>query len=280
MKQYFIQFLLFSYHRFKKSTALRNAIKKLIGQDTIIVKYQDFRLQAGTSSAIESAIIFDHYNEVAVLKVIQQYASQGYNFVDIGANIGVHSLKAASSNAAIEIFSFEPESVNFMGLLHNITLNGFENIRPFKMGLGNFKGTTTMNINDGWNKGKHSLKMQFENSQKKLLIPVSRLDEFQEFGFGNRLLMKIDVEGFEKEVVQGASQILQQTPDLALIMELVTEINGAETCQEIIASLQSYQFERIYKITNDNQLVPVNQFEGSADYVCLKGADTIQLLEA
>ncbi len=275
MKNLILKPALFTYHNFKKSTFLKGYIKKLIGADKIEFQFNGFNIYAGTSSAIESNIIFDQYNEIAVLKLIGRYAAQGYHFIDIGANIGIHSLTAASANANIEIFSFEPESQNFLSFIRNIGLNHFQNIRPFKMGLGNFKGITSLNINHGWNKGKHSLKVIFDGQTPKLNIPVIQLDAFSDYFDCNHLLLKIDVEGFEKEVIEGGLELMDKIPNMVIIMELVTEINGDDTCREIISTLKAHHFTVIYKINSRNRLELVRDFDGSADYLFLKGAPVL-----
>ena len=271
MKNLILKNALFTYHNLKRSTQLRLFIKKIIGTGKIEYDFNGFKIFAGTTSAIESNIIFNQYNEIAVLKLIAKYASQDYHFIDIGANIGIHSLTAAAANTSIEIFSFEPETNNFLSFIKNIGLNRFQNIRPFKMGLGNFKGNTSLNINDGWNKGKHSLKVIFDDNATKLNIPVIQLDGFIDYFHSDNLLLKIDVEGFEKEVIEGGLQLIDKIPNMVIIMELVIEINGAATCQEIIAILQAHHFVAVYKINSRNHLERVSAFDGSADYVFLKG---------
>ena len=152
-----------------------------------------------------------------------------------------------------------------------MSLNEYRNIRPFKMGLGNFNGITILNINEGWNKGRHSLKVDFDGVGGKLTIPVRQLDTLSENIDSKHLLFKIDVEGFEKEVIQGAHQLLEQTTKAVLIIELVTEINGKETCHEIVNTLKSYHFDTVFKIDSDNTLIKVSDFDSSADYVFFKG---------
>jgi len=185
-------------------------------------------------------------------------------------------LTAASSNANIEIFSFEPEPDNYLSFIRNIGLNEYANIRPFRLGVGNFKGNTVLNINEGWNKGKHSLKVSFNEGSKKVNIPVIQLDNFKENLNSNFLLIKIDVEGFEKEVIEGASLVLEAAENVVLIIELVTEINGFDTCKEITAILKNKNFEKIYKINSNIEYSEVTDFDGSADYIFLKGQHAIQ----
>jgi FkbM family methyltransferase len=279
MKQLLLNFLLYCYHNITKSNRLRKSIKKVIGSSKIVIPFNGFKINVGTNSAIESNLIFDSYNEFNILKLIKKFSADGYNFIDIGANIGVHSLTAASANDTIEIFSFEPESNNFKHFIDNISLNSYQNIRPFKMGLGNSKVVSVLNINEGWNKGRHSLKVDFQGSTKKLKIPITTLDSFIDVIDTHQIIFKIDVEGFEKEVLQGAKSILQKAEKSMLIIELVSEINEVETCKEIIDTLKSHGFQKIYKMDLNNTMIAVDGFNGSADYVCFKGILNTDRLE-
>lgn len=250
---------------------LKTLIKKIISNNKININYNGFIINAGLNSAIESNIIFDSYNEKTILKIIKEYTLKGYDFIDAGANIGIHSLTAAASNSKIEIYSFEPDTRNFFDLMTNIVLNDFYNIKPFRMGLGNTTGEVYLNINEGWNKGKHSVKVGFIDSAKKISIPITKLDCFKDFIKSNKLIIKIDVEGFEKEVLEGAEQILSRTDNVVVIIELLSEINGGSTCREIVQFLKEYNFESIYKILEDNSLKIVTDYESSGDYVLFKG---------
>ncbi len=274
MKQVVVNILLHSYHKIIRRNFLRVWIKKLIGESKIIIDYKGIRLFAGTSSAIESNLIFNSYNEAFILELIGKYAEKNYTFVDIGANIGLHSLTAAKANKAIDIFSFEPESTNFKHFVNNMSLNPFSNIRPFHVGLGNFNGVSELNINEGWNKGKHSLKVNFNESSTKIKIPVATLDSFTSLIEKQHVLIKIDVEGFEKEVIQGAEKFFQKTVNSVLIIELLTEVNGEINCKEIVANLSNFGFSSIYKITGEKTIKLVADFDGSADYIFVKGNAT------
>lgn len=273
IKKYIVRSLLFVYENFKRSYLLRSLIKKIIGNDKLEIVFNNFKVKAGVKTALETDVIFNSYNEVMVLELIKTYALKGYNFIDMGANIGLHSLTAANSNSLIDIYSFEPEPDNFQNLVENIVLNKYLNIRPFKMGLGNFPSNKTLNINEGWNKGKHSLKLNFEGSSKKVNIPLTTLDSFKDNIKCKNLIIKIDVEGYEKEAIDGAKYVFYQTENIILIIELLEENNGLLTCKEIINNLKDYNFEDIYKINVTNNLRKVDDFNGSADYVFIKGID-------
>ncbi len=268
MKDYFIRVLLQIY-KTKKSTKLRTIIKTFLKDRKIDLKYRSFSVNVSSSSAVELKVLFDEYDEAIILNLIELYSRNNYNFIDIGANIGLHSLTAASSNPNIEIFSFEPEPTNFQDFLNNITLNKFKSIRPFMMGLGNVIKNETLYINEAWNKGKHSLKNQF-STNSKVVIPISTLDTFENNINSSDLFVKIDVEGYEKEVIEGAINVLSNTKDIVLSIELVSGNNEAQACQDIINIIMSYGFEKLYKI-KDSKLIEVSKYEESADYILIKG---------
>jgi FkbM family methyltransferase len=278
MKKILLDFLLYIYNNVKPSTTIKLYIKRLLRNDKILIRFNGFSMSVGVKSAIEQNILFNTYNEKAVLSIIKKFAQDGYDLVDVGANVGIHSLTAASANAKIEIFSFEPEPSNFNDFIKNISLNNFKNINPFNMGLGNFKGLAELNVNEGWNKGKHSLKVSFSENNKKASILVSLLDDFRVFITSKKIMIKIDVEGFEKEVIEGAKELLNQVEEAVIIIELLAEINGRETCETIINMLIANDFKTIFKINAQNELVVVNQYDGSADYVLLKGSNALKII--
>ncbi len=268
------------YNSYLKKDRIKKLIKNILGKREIIVGFNDFRIYASNASAIESSIIFNDYTEQIVLDLIKKYALKGYNFIDVGANIGIHSLTAAISNKQIEIYSFEPEPTNFLRFIKNIGLNHIENIRPFRMGLGKTIGNTVLNVNKGWNKGKHSIKVQFdENYNEKLNIPVTQLNTFKYNIVGNNFIVKIDVEGFEKEVIEGANEVFTLFDNCILIIELVQEINEQGICSEITAFLKETGFDFVYKIINQKDFKSTQNYDGSGDYVFIKGKDAISIFQ-
>lgn len=277
MRNITIRLLLFIYKKIKPSHKIRQVIKALFGTKKILSNYRNFQIYLGANNSIQSSIIFNNYNEEFILEIIEKYAKLNYSFVDIGANVGVHTLAAAAVNSKIDILSFEPEPDNFLEFIRNIQINNFNNIIPFKIALGNKITNTLLNVNDGWNKGKHSLKNHNKNVKRKVNVPVLKLDLFRESLLNKKILLKIDVEGFEKEVLEGSQEILSTTNDIVLIIELISEINGQDICSEIVESFMKEGFLKGYKVYN-NKLVEIIEYEGSADYIFIKGEESLKHL--
>lgn len=74
-----------------------------------------------------------------------------------------------------------------MNFIKNIELNECNNIKPFCLGLGNVNSRVSMNINDSLNKGKHSVKVNFNDSKTKINIPITQLDNFPQKISSNQL---------------------------------------------------------------------------------------------
>lgn len=159
-------------------------------------------------------------------------------FADIGANIGSYSILASSCCRASTI-AFEPIPETFETLKLNVKINNIEKeVETLNIGLGsksdvlNFTlykdATNHVVLND--NDGHHTIK-----------IEVNRLDDVIT---RCPILIKLDVEGFESEVLKGAFNILSN-PDLKAI---VIELNGSGEKfgfddTDIVKSLQDLGFK-------------------------------------
>jgi FkbM family methyltransferase len=133
--------------------------------------------------------------------------SQIENFnlaIDVGANIGLHTLRFSKLFNQVE--SFEPFSINYECLQENI--KSFSNINIHKKGLGSTSTSLTLMLpEDSGNSGAPSF-VDFVNTDKKTLteqVIVARLDDFN----FQPDLIKIDTQGFEMEILKGAVNTLQ-----------------------------------------------------------------------
>lgn len=138
-------------------------------------------------------------------------------FVDVGANIGVYSVLASGITGATSL-AFEPIPSTFAGLKRNIVFNNLQSCTElFNLGVGDKEETLT--FSDSLDAVNHVIH-ESQYSGKTTSVPVNSLDNLL-IGKGISLL-KIDVEGFEANVINGASQTLER-PELKVI---IMETNG------------------------------------------------------
>ncbi|MBX2935135.1 MAG: FkbM family methyltransferase [Ferruginibacter sp.] len=139
-------------------------------------------------------------------------------FFDIGANIGSYTILAAG-HVGSRTIAFEPVSATFNSLVKNIELNKLKNIATaLNIGLGKNKSVLHFTKNlDTVNHVVYDLSKA--NTGSTIEVPVESVDEMVlQNGVPN--LVKIDVEGFETEVLAGMLQTLKQEKLKAIIIEL------------------------------------------------------------
>ena len=134
-------------------------------------------------------------------------------FWDIGANIGLYSLYAASKHKNIQVFSFEPSSSNLRVLSRNISINNFYDkiiINQFPLSSEKF-GYAYMNepnFTEGWAMNSFGLPLDYRGDKFDVEQKYKMLGLSIDFILGNKFLevpnyIKIDVDGIEDKILEG-----------------------------------------------------------------------------
>ena len=147
--------------------------------------------------------------------------------LDIGANVGLHTVSFAQAASSGHVYAFEPVVEMAERLSQNCALNRVENVTLVPCALGSQDETLDMavNIAGAGLEGTSSLAGSFhveDNPQnyETRAVPVRRLDDVVEaLGVSGRIaFIKIDTEGFETYVLEGGTQTLK-THQPAMIVE-------------------------------------------------------------
>lgn len=138
--------------------------------------------------------------------IIDQLLESGDTFVDVGANIGVLSCIAATSVGPTgSIYSIEPHPETFRYLQKNLGLNKITWVYSVNSALGT-KNDTVYFTDYGSN--RHSIN-SVSKQKTNLEVQTVRLDNILPSDQSIKLL-KIDTEGYELPVLQGAEHVLSQ----------------------------------------------------------------------
>ena len=154
--------------------------------------------------------------------------SLGDVVLDVGAHVGSYALRYSRivGNKG-RVVAFEPEPDNRRILNWNIRLNKADNVSPRSEALGNFRGKVRLKLSAF--AGVHSfVRTSAEIHQTgEILVPVMKLDDLD---MARVDLIKIDVEGYELEVLRGGEEtITRLTPNLQIEVHRPHGIE-CETC--------------------------------------------------
>jgi FkbM family methyltransferase len=127
---------------------------------------------------------------------------------DVGANIGYHTTLMAQAAPAGEVHSFEPVPVNWHLACLNVLINGFQNVTNNNIALGDRQGRVAFSTaTDGAYSSMVPTGRRAESS--RIEVEVDTLDAYVHVRGLKRVdVLKVDVEGAEGLVLQGAQRLL------------------------------------------------------------------------
>lgn len=188
---------------------------------------------------------------------VKQYIKPGTNFVDVGANLGYWSLIMADHSTTV--FAFEPQRMIYNQLCGNIFLNQKENVITINCGLGTPKQHgTVMNM---YKTPNNAGAARFEQCVQQELYTldtteVVELRTFDSFKLDNISLIKIDVEGYELNVLKGATETLARCKPI-VILELWALPEFVEKKLETIKYISSLGYKLLRSHGENMIFVPV-----------------------
>jgi FkbM family methyltransferase len=137
---------------------------------------------------------------IGELRLLRRLLRPGMKVVDVGANIGYYLLLVESLvGPGGTVACFEPEPDNVAELRRNVEANRLENVRVFPVAVGNANGTVA--LRSGINSGVTA------DGSGDLRVPICRLDDVLTSPVD---FIKVDVEGYEGQVLKGAELILRR----------------------------------------------------------------------
>jgi FkbM family methyltransferase len=203
---------------FSKSIYQRNAAvlqNPLIFNATLLLKlfpglYKKpvrFKLRSGGSFLIPDFLSAYIYWEIFLYKIydIPGLKDGNITILDVGANIGLASLRFKMMYPESEIYCFEPYKPHFETLSNNILNSKFKNIHPFPFGIAGNKRHAKFYLH-AKNSGAHSIYPEDLSFQT---IEIDLIDITEAIGLtrtGKCDLLKLDCEGAEFEIIKSITR--------------------------------------------------------------------------
>ena len=190
---------------------------RLIGLNVIFPWVDDARLIVGKGVTTATGNIYVGLMEFEEMGFVLHYLRPNEIFFDIGANIGTYTI-LSSKVVGCKSVAIEPGRTAFERLLDNLRINRIDYlVTPICAAVGSRQG------NIGFSTGmdsKNFVQLRPRNKCSDRTVPISTLDDIvNEEGLSPHVI-KMDVEGFESEVISGAHNTIASPGLNAVLMEL------------------------------------------------------------
>lgn len=151
-------------------------------------------------------------------RLLKRMCPPGTRAVDIGANIGFHTLQLAQlAGPTGFVWAFEPDPSNYATLTRNLEANHCRNVSAVNLAVANRSGQAAFYVSSS-HSGDHRLFVPDPGARKKITVQAVALDDF--FPACQSLdLIKMDIQGAEGIALEGMKRILESNPKLILMFE-------------------------------------------------------------
>ena len=162
-----------------------------------------------------------YFLEQPLLECWQKLAMEARIVFDVGANAGIYSLAALSSNPDATVYAFEPTPEIAARLRSAVELNGLDQLNVQQAAIMDEPGYATLircRGADGANDGMNFIRRESEIGER---VRTESLDTFCRARAIDKIdLMKIDGQGQEDSVLRGATDLLKEGRIGVILMEL------------------------------------------------------------
>jgi FkbM family methyltransferase len=222
--------------------------EKFKSSDHIVHKLkEDIKIKLYKDSILSKLIYEGFENEE--IDFLNAFLNEGDFFVDIGANVGLFSLYASRRVGPTgSVIAFEPSKLTYERLVENLELNGITNVRPYKLGLSDKDEMLELNISsnghEAWNTFVPTRDNKFSLKEK---VQVQAFDHFlreKSIDVNRISLVKLDVEGFEINVLKGSKDLLSNQNAPAFLVEFTDDnaISAGNCCHELYKLLLGFDY--------------------------------------
>jgi len=218
--------------------------------------------------ALDHELMYDGFEKREV-RFVQRFLRPGMTVLDIGAHHGLYTLLASKRvGRRGRVIAFEPSPRECRRLGKHVHWNRCGNVEIEACALGKESGEADFFVVEGFRDWGNSLRPPaVPEATRKVRVPVRRLDDLLAArGVEQVDFIKLDVEGGELAVLQGARGLLQTAPRPAILSEaedVRTQPWGYQA-REIMELLAHWNY-RWYALSESGTLYPASPDDGSYD---------------
>jgi FkbM family methyltransferase len=218
--------------------------------------------------ALDHELMYNGFEETE-MQFVHRLLRPGMTMLDIGAHHGLYTLLASKCvGRKGRVIAFEPSPRECRRLEKHVRVNRCRNVDIEACALGQHRGEADLFVVDGYRDWGNSLRPPaVPEPTRRVLVPVRRLDDLlEERGIEHVDFIKLDAEGGELAVLQGAHKLLhtaQRPAILAEVEDIRTRPWGYEA-REIMQLLARWNY-RWFALSEIGTLYPASPNEECCD---------------
>jgi FkbM family methyltransferase len=192
-----------------------------------------------------------------VLGACQKLLRRGETAIDIGANVGLVSLElCARFGGSVRVVSFEPQPHLAKHLAVSAKLNDFD-IRVFACLVGDQDGEQALFVPAH---SIHASVISRTRRAKRMVRPVTRLDGLVSGGMIDPpAMIKIDVEGAEMAVLNGARGLLRDHQPSLVFEADENMLRFGNSRRDLFAELRRHAAYRMFAVADTSEFIPIDE---------------------
>lgn len=195
------------------------------------------------ADCLRTGILYEKF----LLSFVKQFIHPEKNILDIGSNIGVHSVVYSNYLTSGRVYAFEPQPVVFGILSKNLEMNNCKNVVAYNVGASSTDSQFYMNAVYSAKENQGAFRI-CSKEEATITIQCKRLDDL---GVTNIGYVKIDVEGHEYETLLGIETIL--TRDKPTILIEVHESSPTKT--KVFDFLEKVGYTRYMRLSHCDYVI-------------------------
>src|SRR5579872_5541813 len=163
-----------------------------------------YRMELDLSDWIQRCIYFGSYERMETSRLLA-HLRPGMTFVDAGANVGYYTAMAASIVGTGRVIGYEPNPYAYRRLNDWVQTNGARNVTAVSAALGSKEGKINAYFPEFYTGTTSLVPALASRTGNETVIDVRTLDsEAERLGIRHIDVMKVDIEGYEPQLFQGA----------------------------------------------------------------------------
>lgn len=237
--------------------------KRLTHRNLDLQLLPDVKIRCYPDSRSAASVLYCGLYDYDEMNFLLRYLRPEDSFLDIGANVGVYTLLAASKIRSGSIYSFEVLPKNYERLQENIRINQFPQVKTYEIAVSDQTGAIALNLAEGDS-------MPFIThvaANNTITVPTDTLDNLlKNQPLANLTLAKMDIEGAEILALKGALSLLKQQRPRVWILEINDTVSHfGHQKQDLVDFLHSYGYNLYRYSADSNQIsrITLDQKQGN-----------------